>query len=199
MARDLDVLRASIGGGMSGVEVERRWEDFMGWMFHGEEGGGRDFEGDVDVRFGFGGGGGGGGRGGDGVSGGADVDPEDFLGPHPLTHIRMSLALPGVRFRMRVLRRTVGVNSVVDEVVVRFRHIGRMEWIIPGVEGTGREVGLGMVIAGGLKGGRVVRCRVAWDSREVRRQVGDGVGLARRGDAFEIDTLGGKVRVGDGV
>ncbi|KAF8421494.1 hypothetical protein EV426DRAFT_672579 [Tirmania nivea] len=183
MARDLDVIRSSVGGGMSGVQVEQRWEDFLGWLFRGESVSGKDFEGNVSLHFGLGGNGwGGGGGGSGGVSGGGDVDPEDFLGPRPLAHIRSCLAPPGVGFRMRLLRRTVGVNSVVDEVVVRFRHVRRMEWIIPGVEGTGREVAVGMVVVGGLKGGKVVRCRVGWDRGEVRRQVGDGVRIGEKGE-----------------
>lgn len=185
MARDLEVLRSTIGGGLSGADVEVLWEEFLGWLFRNETAGGKDFGG-VDARFGFSLGN----RKGRGTNSMGDVDPEDFLGTSPLVYLRTSISPPAVAFRMNLLSRTVGVNKVVDEAVVRFRHVRRMEWILPGVEGTGREVVVGMVMMGGLRGGRVVGVRVGWDRVEVRRQVGDGVVGGEGGDGVSLGQSG---------
>ncbi|KAH0613400.1 uncharacterized protein H6S33_009780, partial [Morchella sextelata] len=42
--------------------------------------------------------------------------------------------------RMKPISRTVGAERVVDELVATFRHDQVMDWMLPGVPPTGREV-----------------------------------------------------------
>ncbi|KAF8454463.1 hypothetical protein BDZ91DRAFT_747616 [Kalaharituber pfeilii] len=197
--RDLELLRrvgvggAVIGDGPSGTApalgtsalgTEDIWERFMDrlWGPSGTELVGRGVGiGSVEVRFGFSLGGWedetGAGEDGNSLntasiatSGNEGHEQQHIL--TPLDAIRLSLV--DMNWKMKLLNRTVGVNRVVDEVVARFTHNKRMEWILPGVEGTGKKVVVGMVIAGGLCGGKVRSLRIYWDRGAVRRQVKDG-------------------------
>ena len=43
-------------------------------------------------------------------------------------------------FELLPVSRTVGESSLVDEFIVRFTHTTRMDWMLPGIEPTGRPV-----------------------------------------------------------
>lgn len=189
MARDLEVLQRATGGGVleqGALGVEDVWEEFVEGVWG--RGGAWADDSDVDVQLGFSLG-----TWGERIrrgpqpvrleEGNEDGDGDNWLGktgPRILESIRDSI--PGSGWRMKLLNRTVGVNRVVDEVAVRFRHVGRMEWILPGVEGTGKQVTVGMVLSGGFGAGRVISLRVYWDRSDVRRQVGDGSAPVNVGD-----------------
>ncbi|KAF2220040.1 hypothetical protein BDZ85DRAFT_242661 [Elsinoe ampelina] len=74
--------------------------------------------------------------------------------------------------RARLMSRTAGQNQVVDEMVVSFKHDRVVQWILPGVPATGREVRIVMVSVVGIKGGKVVAERVYWDQASVLVQIG---------------------------
>src|ERR1700740_2856387 len=48
-------------------------------------------------------------------------------------------------FELLPVSRTVGESSLVDQFIVRFTHTTRMDWILPGIEPTGRAVGVSTV------------------------------------------------------
>ena len=41
---------------------------------------------------------------------------------------------------LELVSRTVGESSLVDEFIFRFTHTTRMDWMLPGIEPTGRKV-----------------------------------------------------------
>ena len=47
--------------------------------------------------------------------------------------------------KMRLLSRTIGVDRVVDEMYVRFKHTQEIPWLLPGIEETNRDVEIALV------------------------------------------------------
>ena len=68
--------------------------------------------------------------------------------------------------------RTVGQGRVVDELVLRFTHSIRTDWLLPGVPPTGKRVEVPMVAVVQFRGGRVAHERLYWDQASVLAQVG---------------------------
>ena len=68
--------------------------------------------------------------------------------------------------------RTVGQGRVVDELVVRFTHTIRMDWILPGVPPTGRRVELPTVVVVQFEGDKIAHEHIYWDQASVLVQVG---------------------------
>ncbi|PYI31904.1 hypothetical protein BP00DRAFT_456709 [Aspergillus indologenus CBS 114.80] len=76
--------------------------------------------------------------------------------------------------RLQLLSRTVGADRVVDEVLITFRHSQPMDWILPGVPPTHREVKVVVVSIAHLCSGdgRLYSEHVYWDQASVLVQVG---------------------------
>ncbi|RAH86141.1 hypothetical protein BO86DRAFT_415633 [Aspergillus japonicus CBS 114.51] len=76
--------------------------------------------------------------------------------------------------RLQLLSRTVGADRVVDEVLITFRHSQPMDWILPGVPPTHREVKIVVVSIARLCSGdgRLYSEHVYWDQASVLVQVG---------------------------
>ena len=167
LTRDLDLLRCAMSttgaGGIIGcgscrhLQMEDVWEEFAQGIFSAAGAWADDR--DVDVRFGFPLGWG---RGGGNEAG-------KYTGPNLLEPIRASVS--GTGWKIKLLHRTIGVNRIVDEIVVRFRHVRRMHWILPGLEPTDRKITLGMTLSGGLHGGKVTSLRIYWDKGEALEQL----------------------------
>jgi carboxymethylenebutenolidase len=68
--------------------------------------------------------------------------------------------------------RTVGEARVVDELVLRFTHSMRMDWVLPGVPATGRRIELPMVVVVHVEGGKIASENVYWDNATILRQAG---------------------------
>lgn len=75
-------------------------------------------------------------------------------------------------FTMRLVSRTVGVDRVVDEMVVSFTHSDEIDWILPGVPPTGRKVEIPMVSIVMVRGGKLVSEHMYWDQASVLVQAG---------------------------
>ena len=169
LTRDLDLLRCAMAttgvggaigcGGCRHLQIEDIWEEFVEGIF-GAAGAWADDEG-VDIRFGFSSGWWGKGDG---------NDAGKYTGPNLLEPIRASIS--GTGWEIKLLHRSIGVNRIVDEVVVKFRHVRTMQWILPGLEPTGRKIILGMILSGGLHGGKVTSLRIYWDKWEAQEQLG---------------------------
>jgi carboxymethylenebutenolidase len=67
--------------------------------------------------------------------------------------------------------RTVGESSVVDEFILRFTHTTRIEWMLPGVEPTGRPVEIPMVAVVQFEGDKLVHEHIYWDQASVLVQL----------------------------
>jgi carboxymethylenebutenolidase len=68
--------------------------------------------------------------------------------------------------------RTVGENSLVDEVMISFTHDSDMPAILPGVKPTGRKVRVPFVVVVGFEGDKVAFERIYWDQASVLAQIG---------------------------
>lgn len=75
-------------------------------------------------------------------------------------------------FEMRLISRTMGVDRVVDEMVVSFTHTDEMDWILPGVPPTDKHVTIAVVSIVGVKGGKLASEHMYWDQASVLVQVG---------------------------
>jgi hypothetical protein len=63
--------------------------------------------------------------------------------------------------------RTIGQGRVVDELILRFTHSIRMDWILPGIEPTGRRVELPFVVIVQFEGNKLAHEHLYWDQASV--------------------------------
>ncbi|KAF2876630.1 dienelactone hydrolase-like protein [Massariosphaeria phaeospora] len=75
-------------------------------------------------------------------------------------------------FDIRLISRTIGVDRIVDEMVVSFIHSDEVDWILPGVQATGKNVRIAMVSIVAVRGGKLVSEHMYWDQASVLVQVG---------------------------
>jgi hypothetical protein len=75
-------------------------------------------------------------------------------------------------FHMRLLSRTIGVDRIVDELYIQFKHTVQMPWILPGIPPTNQKVEIVIVSIVGMRAGKVQHERVYWDQASVLFQVG---------------------------
>ncbi|KAL5422793.1 hypothetical protein PMIN04_004408 [Paraphaeosphaeria minitans] len=75
-------------------------------------------------------------------------------------------------FEIRLVSRTVGVERVVDEMVVSFTHSDDVDWILPGVPPTNKFVEVAVVSIVAVRGGKLVSEHMYWDQASVLVQVG---------------------------
>lgn len=75
--------------------------------------------------------------------------------------------------------RTVGQDSLVDEMIFRFTHTSEVDWMLPGIPPTGRRVEVPLVAIVQFRGGKLVHEHIYWDQASVLVQVGllDPAGL----------------------
>ncbi len=75
--------------------------------------------------------------------------------------------------------RTVGQDSLVDEMIFRFTHTSEIDWMLPGVPPTGRRVEVPLVAIVQFRGGKLVHEHIYWDQASVLVQAGllDPAGL----------------------
>lgn len=73
---------------------------------------------------------------------------------------------------MEPVNRVVGADHLVDELHVRFTHARRMEWLLPGMPPTGRQIEMDVAIVVPFQDGRIAGERIYWDHASVLRQVG---------------------------
>jgi carboxymethylenebutenolidase len=75
--------------------------------------------------------------------------------------------------------RTIGREQVVDELVMSFTHDVHMDFMLPGVEPSGRPVELAVAAVVGVRDGRVSHEHIYWDQASILVQVGalDPAGL----------------------
>ncbi|KAJ4303493.1 hypothetical protein N0V90_002388 [Kalmusia sp. IMI 367209] len=75
-------------------------------------------------------------------------------------------------FDTRLVSRTVGVDRVVDEMVVSFTHSDEVDWILPGVPPTNKRVEVAVVSVVAVRGGKLASEHMYWDQASVLVQVG---------------------------
>jgi len=75
-------------------------------------------------------------------------------------------------FSIRLVSRTMGVNRIVDEMVVSFTHSDEVDWVLPGVPPTNKRVEIPMVSIVAVRGDKLVSEHMYWDQASVLVQVG---------------------------
>jgi carboxymethylenebutenolidase len=73
---------------------------------------------------------------------------------------------------LRLLSRTIGDDRVVDEFVFSFTHDVEMDWMLPGIAPTGRNVEVPMVVVVQFEGEKIACERIYWDQASVLVQLG---------------------------
>jgi hypothetical protein len=73
---------------------------------------------------------------------------------------------------MRLISRTIGVDRVVDEMYISFKHTQEIPWMLPGVPPTGKPVEVALVSIVGLRGGKLCHENIYWDQASVLVQLG---------------------------
>ena len=70
------------------------------------------------------------------------------------------------------ISRTIGENQLVDEMVFKFTHSMRMDWMLPGVAPTGKRVEVPLVAIVRFREGKVAHEHIYWDQASVLVQLG---------------------------
>jgi len=73
---------------------------------------------------------------------------------------------------MTPVSRTIGVDRVVDEMVFEFTHTIAMDWMLPGVEPTGKHVRVALVVIVHFRDGKLAHEHIYWDQASVLAQLG---------------------------
>jgi carboxymethylenebutenolidase len=68
--------------------------------------------------------------------------------------------------------RTIGQGRVVDELVVRFTHSIRLDWLLPGIPPTGKRVEVPVVAIIQFEGDKIAHEHLYWDQASVLVQIG---------------------------
>ena len=73
---------------------------------------------------------------------------------------------------MTLISRTIGNDQLVDEMVFKFTHTIRMDWMLPGIAPTGRRVEVPLIAIVHFRGGKVAHEHIYWDQASVLVQLG---------------------------
>jgi len=73
---------------------------------------------------------------------------------------------------MVTVSRTIGQGRVVDELVMRFTHSIRLDWLLPGIPPTGKRVELPFVVIVQFEADKLAHEHLYWDQASVLVQVG---------------------------
>jgi carboxymethylenebutenolidase len=73
---------------------------------------------------------------------------------------------------MTPVSRTIGVDRIVDEMVFEFTHTIKMDWMLPGVEPTGKHVKVALVAIVHFRYGKLAHEHIYWDQASVLAQLG---------------------------
>ena len=75
-------------------------------------------------------------------------------------------------FTSTLISRTVGDEGLVDEIFTEFTHSVQMDFLLPGVPPTGREVAIMVVVVAGFRDGKLAHEHIYWDQASVLVQLG---------------------------
>ena len=86
------------------------------------------------------------------------VELHDFYANHFLSQIPPDMEMVPVS-------RTIGQGRVVDELIRRFTHAIRMDWLLPGLAPTGTRVEVPLVAIVPCEGDKVAHEPIDWETR----------------------------------
>ena len=70
------------------------------------------------------------------------------------------------------LSRTIGDDQLVDEMIFKFTHTIKMDWMLPGIAPTGRRVEIPLVAIVRFRDGKLAHEHIYWDQGSVLVQLG---------------------------
>src|SRR5438094_4008495 len=70
------------------------------------------------------------------------------------------------------LSRTIGDDQLVDEMIFKFTHTIKMDWMLPGIAPTGRHVEIPLVVIVRFRDGKLAHEHIYWDQASVLVQLG---------------------------
>ena len=73
---------------------------------------------------------------------------------------------------MLEVSRTIGEEQIVEELVIRFTHTAVMDWMLPGVQPTGRRVEAAFAVVVKVEAGKIAHEHIYWDQASVLVQLG---------------------------
>src|SRR5881409_1625300 len=73
---------------------------------------------------------------------------------------------------MTPISRTIGNDQLVDEMVFKFTHSIRMDWMLPGIPPTGKRVEVPLVAIVRFREGKLAHEHIYWDQASVLVQIG---------------------------
>ena len=74
--------------------------------------------------------------------------------------------------RMTSVSRTIDELRIVDEMVFQFTHTIQMDWMLPGIAPTGREVSIPLVVIVHFRDNKLAHEHIYWDQASVLVQLG---------------------------
>src|SRR5437588_12859863 len=73
---------------------------------------------------------------------------------------------------MTPVSRTIGEDQLVDEMIFKFTHTIRMDWMLPGISPTGKRVEVPLVAIVRFREGKLAHEHIYWDQASVLVQIG---------------------------
>jgi carboxymethylenebutenolidase len=73
---------------------------------------------------------------------------------------------------MVTVSRTIGQGRVVEEMVFRFTHTVPMNWMLPGIQPTGKRVEVALLVVVQFEGDKLAHEHLYWDQASVLVQLG---------------------------
>jgi carboxymethylenebutenolidase len=70
------------------------------------------------------------------------------------------------------ISRTIGTDQLVDEMLVKFTHTVQIDWMLPGIAPTGKQVEVAVVAIVKFRDGKLAHEHIYWDQASVLVQVG---------------------------
>jgi len=96
------------------------------------------------------------------------------IGYDDIRHFYSTYFLPGHPAGTEAVpvRRTVGNDRIVDELIHKFTHTIEMPWILPSIKPTGRRVEVAVIVVVQFKDGKIAGEQIYWDHASVLAQIG---------------------------
>ncbi|HLI79778.1 MAG TPA: ester cyclase [Candidatus Binataceae bacterium] len=67
---------------------------------------------------------------------------------------------------------TCGEDQIVDEMIFQFTHTIEMDWMLPGIAPTGKQVKIPLVAIVRFRNGKLAHEHIYWDQASVLAQIG---------------------------
>ena len=95
--------------------------------------------------------------------------------------------------------RTIGQGRMVEEMIFRFTHSIPMDWMLPGIQPTGKRVEIAMLVVVQFEGDKLAHEHLYWDQASVLVQLGllEPAGLPVVGAEGARSVLDRKIRLNE--